>query len=324
MNILKKGMTAVLALLLVVSMAACGEPVYETEPKETANTEATTPAESTEATEATEATELTEATEATIPAMTDYKSTEPTDPKPTDPEPTDPKPTEPQPTAKPTVYEPADMSGAVPKSERVDSGYFDSVVFVGDSISLKLTNYEASMDVLGKADFITAGSLGSANALWDVNRSDSVHPKYQGQKRLIEDSVALSGKSKVYIMLGMNDIALYGIDKSVSNMETLIGRILAKSPNVKIYVQSMTPITSNSKILKSTGHCPANIDKYNSKLLAMCQSHGWYFLDVESVMKTADGYLIPSYCSDASNLGVHFTSKGCEAWVEYLYTHTAE
>lgn len=253
----------------------------------------------------------------TNPPKTEPPASEPVNTVPTTPEHTDP--TVPEETRSPAV-----TSGLIPECDRVSSSYFDDVVFVGDSVSLKLTNYEAAMDVLGKADFVTAGSLGSANALWDLIQSDSVHPIYQGEKRYIEDSVALSGKHKVYIMLGMNDIALYSTGGAVENMKTLIGKILEKSPDVTIYVQSMTPIVSTSTILKPTGHCPENIDKYNAALLSMCEENGWYYLDVASVMKVDGGYLNPAYCSDPNGLGVHFNNAGCAAWVEYLYTHAID
>ena len=58
---------------------------------------------------------------------------------------------------------------------------------------------------------------------------------------LVEDSVKATGKHRVYIMLGMNDIAIAGIDKSVKNMEKVVDSILAKTPDALIYIQSMTP-----------------------------------------------------------------------------------
>ena len=62
-------------------------------------------------------------------------------------------------------------------------------------LSLKLkyyvTNQRKSSDpnLLGKAQFLTSGSLGSANALWDVS-DQSVHPSYNNAKMRIEDAVA--------------------------------------------------------------------------------------------------------------------------------------
>ena len=92
----------------------------------------------------------------------------------------------------------------------VPDGYFDDAVFVGDSITLKLYHYVKDMrnqgtPCLGSAKFLTAGSLGSGNALWPVSK-ESVHPSYQGEKMRIEKAIELMGARKVYIMLGMNDV----------------------------------------------------------------------------------------------------------------------
>lgn len=220
--------------------------------------------------------------------------------------------------------------GVVPESAKVDSSYFDDAVFIGDSVSRKLRLYvtnqrKTDASLLGSAQFLTAGSLGIHNALWDLNRSDAVHPEYEGQPALVQDSVAAMNAKKVYIMLGMNDIALYGIDDSVTTMGTLVDKILEKSPDAKIYIQSATPILSGFEGSKLNN---AALNEYNQKLIQFCQDNGYYFVDVASVMKNEDGTLIRSYCSDydlekSSNQGIHFTDEGCEAWIDYLYTHTA-
>lgn len=209
----------------------------------------------------------------------------------------------------------------VPESSNVNSNYFDNVAFVGDSVSLKLSYYAASTGALGNAQFFTAGSLGCANALWEVS-DESVHPSYQGTKMLIEDCVAYSGADTLYIMLGMNDIGLYGIDDTIDNYKTLLGKIVEKSPSIKIVVQSMTPMTDTSEILGESLN-NENIKIYNSRLCDMCSENGWSFVDVASVMYDAQGVsLNRDYCSDPDGLGVHFTEAGCEAWIEYLSTHT--
>ena len=216
----------------------------------------------------------------------------------------------------------APKEGSVPQSARADASYFSDAVFVGDSVSLKLEYYDAAMDVLGGAAFLTSGSLGSGNALQEIS-DETVHPVYKGEKAYIEDSIADIGAKKVYIMLGMNDIGLYGIDESVENYEKLVDRILEQSPDAKIYVQSMTPMTADSPIAGRDLN-NENIKIYNQRLLELANRRGWYYVDVASVMYTEDGEaLIPEYCSDPEEMGLHFTEAGCEAWVDYLYTHTA-
>lgn len=208
----------------------------------------------------------------------------------------------------------------VPKSAAASYSYFDDAVFIGDSVSLKLQGYVAKQrqsdaSFMGKAQFLVSGSLGSGNALWPVS-DKSVHPLYNGQKMLIEDSVAKTGAKKVYIMLGINDVAVYDTDGAVKNMGTLIDRILAKSPGAAIYIQSATPMTRggekkdlNNKVLF----------EYDQKLYNFCASKGYNFVDVASGIRDSEGFLPDNYSSDNY---VHFTDAACKVWIDYLLTHT--
>ena len=231
--------------------------------------------------------------------------------------------TTPQPVVAPVPVGSHAIAGQVPQKAAVSGSYFDDAVFIGDSVSLKLNYYEASANRLGNAQFLTAGSLSSTNALWEVSNK-SVHPKYNGKKQKIEDSVAMCGAKKVYIMLGMNDINAVGIDGAVKNFEKLCDNILAKSPNVVFYVQSMTPLASSSNVASSRAGRLNNtsIFEYNKKLAGLCQRRGWYFINVAEVMYNEQGYLKNEYCGDLSSMGLHFTNEGCRVWVDYLLTHT--
>jgi lysophospholipase L1-like esterase len=211
--------------------------------------------------------------------------------------------------------------GAVPESAAVEDSYFDDAVFIGDSVSLKLKNYvvkkrASDPGFLGKAQFLVSGSLGSGNALWEVS-DKSVHPTINGQKLPLEESVALTGAKKVYIMLGINDVVPYGIDGSVDNMETVIEKIRAKSPGIMVYVQSATPITRGGEKVKLTNK---TLNAYNARLAELCKDRGYYYIDVAAALKDSAGYLPDAYSSDNY---VHFTDEACEIWINYLRTHTA-
>ena len=219
-----------------------------------------------------------------------------------------------------------DIPYALAQGERVSDSYFDDAVFIGDSVSLKLEKYvtakrNSNASFFGGAQFLTAGSMGSGNALQPVS-DESIHPLYNGQKMALADSVKASGAKKVYIMLGMNDLAPYGVDGAVSNMQTLIEGILEKTPDAKIFVESATPLVAaqNFPTHKLNN---SNIALYNQKMSAVCQEKGWYFVNVWSAVQDGSGNLTASYCSDPDSMGIHFTDSGCEVWLEYLYTHTA-
>lgn len=215
------------------------------------------------------------------------------------------------------------IAGEVPENAGVSSYYFNDAVFVGDSISVMLNMYNSSAQRLGEAKFLTSESLSATNALWDVSER-SVHPRYKGEKTKVEDAIADMGVKKVYIMLGINDISAVGLNGGIKNFEKLCNNILAKSPNVQLYVQSVTPIAETSSVVTASGGKINNetVYEYNKLLAELCGRRGWYFINVAEVMFNEKGYLKNEYCSDLKKMGIHFNNSGCKAWVDYLYVHT--
>ncbi len=214
---------------------------------------------------------------------------------------------------------------AVKESEKADLSYLDDTVFIGDSVTLKLKNYvtakrKTTPGFFGKAQFLAAGSMGSANALQPLGVS-SIHPAYNGQKQLLEDNVAAMGAKKVYIMLGANDIALYGVDGSVTNMKKLLKNIKVRSPDIEIFVQSATPMLKEKQMKQLNNN---NLILYDNALSAMCKEERYSFVDVACALRSKDGSLPPEYCSDPNILGIHFTDKACEIWIDYILTHTVK
>ncbi len=203
--------------------------------------------------------------------------------------------------------------------ETVDASWFDDAVFVGDSVTLKLSYY-ADYGSLGNADFLCAGSLGYNNAQWGYDHPDNVHPVYNGIKYTVEDGAAMLQPKKIFIMLGMNDIGLYGVDGAVEGMKSLTAKIQQRCPDAVIYVQSVTPMLSYKQLsdLNNT-----TIAAFDQAIQPICQERGYIYLDVASAVNDGYGNLMEAYCSDATAMGLHFSDAGCEAWVNYLKSHVA-
>ena len=214
-----------------------------------------------------------------------------------------------------TVYEESLLAAY----DNADWSWFDDAVFIGDSVSYKLQNYvvaqrKSDPGFFGKAKFLTSISLGSGNALWAVS-DQSVHPTYQGEKMRLEKSIPLTGAKKVYMMLGMNDIAVYGIDGAVENYCKLMDLILENAPDVEFYIQSVTPICQGRERGSLNN---ANLVRYNAALAQMCRERGIHFVDVAQVMRDADGCLPRNYCVDPDEMGIHVTDLACRVWLGYL------
>ena len=196
--------------------------------------------------------------------------------------------------------------------------YFDKTVFIGDSVSLTLESYCNTSQALGGAQFLCAGSMSPTNML--TGQILPEYPKGSGKKPPIEDSVAASGAEIVYIMLGIDNIGYTGIDRGMEDMNKIIDKILSKSPDVKIVMQSVTPMADASSV-KSNKLNNEVINNFNAKIQEVCQQKKWYYLDVSEVFKDGNGNLKKEYCSDYGKMGLHFNFEGAKVWVEYLKTH---
>ena len=164
--------------------------------------------------------------------------------------------------------------------------FYKDAAFIGDSISLGLRNRSAQTGRISTATFLTRGSFGSGHAV-----RQTMLLIYQGKEMTPEAAVKACGAKKV---------------------ETLVNRIREKSPNVKVYIQSMTPIVIGSEAGKLNN---TSIDEYNVKLKAMAARKGATYIDVASKLKDSNNGLRVGYSSDNY---VHLSSSGLDVWLSVL------
>ena len=245
----------------------------------------------------------------TEPTTIPTSSTQETDPttQPTDPTtlPTDP-PTQPTEPTEPTK-EPVDLVQ-----------FFSESAFIGDSVTLALRNYCITNTVIGRPTFLCAGSYAVRHAIVDPDPGNQniVSITYQNTAMRPEDALKASGVKRVFIMLGMNDIA-FGVDYTMNNWKTLIKNIRSECPDMEIYIQSATPIHANND---KDGYKlnNANMDIYNQKLEVFCAENDCYFVSIAPLLKDENGDLANSYCSDPNSQGCHLTQAGVLVWIQAL------
>ena len=208
---------------------------------------------------------------------------------------------------------------------QVDDSYFNDAVFIGDSISygfeLYVTEKRANGEtVLGEAKFLTSGSLSYGNSLWDVS-DESVHPTYNGEKMKLEDAIAQIKPGKIYILLGTNDVALYGVEQTIANADTEISRMLEASPGAEIFIMSTTPKYSPAESDVDGALNNADIDALNVAMRQFAVEKGYNFMNIAPLFKDETGGLAAVYCSDKEGMGIHFTSAAYDIWLNFLYSY---
>lgn len=208
---------------------------------------------------------------------------------------------------------------------QVDDSYFNDAVFIGDSISygfeLYVTEKRANGEtVLGEAQFLTSGSLSYGNSLWDVS-NESVHPTYNGEKMKLEDAIAQIKPGKIFILLGTNDVALYGVEQTIANADTEISRMLEASPGAEIFIMSTTPKYSPAESDVDGALNNADIDALNVAMRQFAVEKGYNFMNIAPLFKDETGGLAADYCSDKEGMGIHFTSAAYDIWLDFLYSY---
>lgn len=208
---------------------------------------------------------------------------------------------------------------------QVDDSYFNDAVFIGDSISygfeLYVTEKRANGEtVLGEAQFLTSGSLSYGNSLWDVS-DESVHPTYNGEKMKLEDAIAQIKPGKIFILLGTNDVALYGVEQTIANADTEISRMLEASPGAEIFIMSTTPKYSPAESNVDGALNNADIDALNVAMRQFAVEKGYNFMNIAPLFKDETEGLAVDYCSDKEGMGIHFTSAAYDIWLDFLYSY---
>ena len=205
-------------------------------------------------------------------------------------------------------------SEAVPEiaPEEIDA-FFDDSVFVGDSVMEDFRNYAmVRRDTwLGRLKFLAAVSFSTYSALRPVT-AKSIHPVYAGEKRLVEDSIAMMGAKKVFMLFGPNDINITGIDGTAANYVKLAERIRAQSPDVEFYIMSM-PYTVKGH--RDYNLYNDNIRKYNETMKNLTIEQGWGFVDIATPLADENGDLIESYSSDRD---IHLRRAAYDVWSQTL------
>lgn len=200
-------------------------------------------------------------------------------------------------------------------------GFYDDSVFVGDSLMLGFRNYAMKRKddtLLSRIKFLAAGSLSVHNSFWDVENKDSVHPLYQGKKRYIWDSISLMKGKRVFIMLGVNDINVYGLEKTRDKYEELVGKIEESNPDAEVHIMSMTYVLHG----KEKGNLENDtIREFNAMLEELAEENGWGYVALADSLADENGDLAEKFCSDGF---VHQNAAAYDVWVSVLKDYAAQ
>lgn len=204
---------------------------------------------------------------------------------------------------------PNDCDMLVPESEAVDDSYFDDAVFIGNSRTEGLKKFSG----LSNSTFITEVGLTVSSIFTDYCDISG------GYRSRAFDALAGMSFSKVYIMLGMNELGWVYESVFKDDYGKIIDKIREINPDAVIYIQSIIPV-SKWKDSSNDVFTNANVERLNAQLRDLADEKEVHYLDVAGALMDSEGYL--PY--EATGDGVHLEPPYCVKWTDYLRTHTAQ
>ena len=225
------------------------------------------------------------------------------------PEPT-PAPT-PEPTPAPTP-DPA-----------VADAFFDDAVFVGDSLTVGLKTYAGRQRRTGvcldHAAFVAGEGVSVRSVRYGVTPEKEPCMSYRDKYVSIPKGIRQSGKSRVFLLLGTNDLAGLHLTDTLSYYVQLLDLIAEKCPDATVTVLSVPPVTRS--FCDTRGFDIADWNRLNPALAEVCAARGLDFIDFSAQLSDDGGYLREDYSSDGA---MHLGAEGYAVWLSALYAYAAE
>lgn len=207
------------------------------------------------------------------------------------------------------IAETVNIENPVPESEPMSQTYFGKCMFVGDSITVGLSDYQL---------------VPMKNVLAEIGmniekiNTETMQTAYGNTTVL--DALTQSAPENVYIMLGSNGIAWLSIDDMIAEYSEFTESVRKALPDSRIYIQSIPPVTAAREKAENP-ISNADINEYNSRLLELANEKGYYYIDVHSALAGPDGALP---VEDAADDGMHFNKTTYDVMLKYILSHVAK
>ncbi len=173
---------------------------------------------------------------------------------------------------------------------------YDNFVFLGDSI----TDWYAFDEFYDNIPVVNSGVAG--NKTTDILDN-------------IENRVGVYNPTKVFLLIGTNDIGERTPKEIVNNIGKIVNKIRKIRPKTKIYIESLLPVNNSddSKVNKETVRERTNkeIEEINKLLKEYCDKNKITYINTYDEFVSEDNQMDLKYTTDGlhlSNLGyLHLT-----------------
>lgn len=190
----------------------------------------------------------------------------------------------------------------------VEDEYFSDAVFIGDSRTVGLFEY-------GGLEEVTTFYASTGLTIFKLFESKIEVP---GQKEKITIEQALSEQqfSKIYLMLGINEMGRGDLEGFLAKYSEVLTHLKELQPDAIIYLQGIMKVTTKRS---EQGDYISNpgIEERNAGIADLADNVKVYYLDVNPLICDETGGMEPSYTTD----GVHLKAQYIPMWKDFLKQH---
>lgn len=129
------------------------------------------------------------------------------------------------------------------------------------------------------------------------------------------DAIVKGKPAKIFLMIGINNVPQNeSADTIAAGIRRIVRKIRQTSPQTKVYVQSLLPVTTcYNKFYEHTSHWK-EIPAINSKVQEITQQEQVQYIDLFSHFADENGQMQKQYTND----GLHLLGKGYLLWKEII------
>lgn len=205
------------------------------------------------------------------------------------------------------------MAG-LPALGTASRAHFDTVTFLGDSITEGMECYETGYQ---NAHVCAYRGAGPDSVVYNTTVRDYI----RNVEEPAFDAVVATQPDALYILFGTNALVSDGdevVTKFITYYEKMIEMLQQSLPNVPIYIQSVPGVQEWVSETKP-GLTNDRIQVVNNLLANLALRRGCYFVNIAEALNQTDGSQIDEYEAD----GIHMQPSGYTAWCTYLASHMA-
>lgn len=135
------------------------------------------------------------------------------------------------------------------------------------------------------------------------------------------DEVTESNPSKIFIMIGINDLARGKSKKEIlKNYQIIVDKIFETSPKTKIYIESILPVNDSYDRFKKHYSKADSVVSLNKELENLAEEKGQTYVDLFSSFIDSEGKLRDDFTED----GLHLNGEAYQLWKSLVEVYIEE